>query len=227
MKDWFVAQEYELRFAIEFMQTSFYKTLFNDMIAGNQKVSEGYTSDLILKEFFNGSKEEWQKFVTHITNKNCLDIGPSVFTPLSTWDVAKNRYTIEPMFAQLNEWQVNNLGNSAFKDMTMNYGYNAEELIPDLVNKINGAIYCRNMLDHTPDWISVLSNIKQYAKKGCKLLLWSDLDHKGTANEGHYDITTDIPSFKELIKGFKFNIIREYQDKARDFINWGCYAEKI
>lgn len=227
MKDWNVAQNYEFKFAVEFMQTPFYRNLFNDMIAGKQKVSEGYISDLILKEFFDNSKDEWNKFVSFINGKNCLDIGPSVFTPLSTWDVAKERYIIEPMFAMLNEWQVNNLGNSAFKDMKMNYGWSAEQNIPELVNNINGAIYCRNMLDHTPDWLEVLVNITKYAKRGCKLLLWNDLDHKGHANEGHYDITTDVDSFKNIVKTLGFKIIREYQDKEREFINWGCFAEKI
>src|SRR5581483_3568069 len=95
-----------------------------------------------------------------------------------------------------------------------------------LAGRIDGAILCRNMLDHTPRWAFVLGNIAAYAAVGCKLLLWTDLDHLGTADEGHYDITNDSASFKRLVEALGFRVIREHSAERAE-LNWGCFAEKV
>jgi hypothetical protein len=82
------------------------------------------------------------------------------------------------------------------------------------------------MLDHTPNWPFVLSNISAYAMSGCHLLCWTDLYHRGSADEGHYDITPDKDSFRRLINQLGFRIIREYSDKMRKEMNLGFIAIK-
>lgn len=225
VKCWAISQDYEFKSAITFMKQESFIALLNDLVAGKQKISNGYASDLLLKEFFDSSRDEWQEFMKFIEGKRCLDIGPCIFSPLSSWDIASQKYVIEPLYEKVNEWQKLNLGHSAFESMIC-FGEKAEVIIPELVGQIDGAIYCRNMLDHTPTWPWILSNISSYATVGCKLLFWCDLDHKGTADSGHYDITSDIESFKRLIIQFGFKIIREYQDEQRFKLNWGCFAEK-
>ena len=225
-KTWAISQNYELEHAVIFMKQQTFIDLLNDMVAGNQKISNGYVSDLLLREFFSSSLEEWKNFMRFIEGKRCMDIGPCVFSPLSGWDIASEKYIIEPLYEKVNEWQLLNFGHSAFENMII-YGQRAEVLIPELVGYIDGAIYCRNVIDHSPSWPFILSNISLYAAVGCKLLFWSDLDHKGTADDGHYDITSDIKSFKRLIIQFGFKIIREYQDEQRFGSNWGCFGEKI
>ncbi len=224
-KTWDISQDYEFEAAVSFMERPSFKDMFDELTTGKQKMSEGCTGELFLKEFFNNSKKDWSEFVRFITNKKCLDIGPCVMSAIAGWDVASHRYIIEPLFPKIDRWQKHNLGQSAFEGMIC-YGQKADVLIPELIGKIDGAIVCRNMLDHTPMWPFILSAISSYAATGSKLLLWCDLDHGGYADDGHYDITTDIDSFKRLVNQFGFKIIREYQDKDRASINWGCFAEK-
>ncbi|MFN7906413.1 MAG: hypothetical protein ACK5P5_14625, partial [Pseudobdellovibrionaceae bacterium] len=174
-KTWGVSQAYELKHAIGFMQEPHFGALFKDHISGKLNVSTGYKDTIILNEFFAGENQdvEWKKFLEHISGKICVDIGPCVYSPLATWDVAGKRIAIEPLFEPIDRWQKQHLGRSVFENLTC-YSTGADEFIPELFNKIDGAIYCRNMLDHTPNWAFVLSNIASYAIPGCKLLLWND-----------------------------------------------------
>ena len=96
-----------------------------------------------------------------------------------------------------------------------------------IYSAVDGAIFCRNMLDHTPHWRAVLDNISAYACTGSKLLLWTDLDHRGDADEGHYDISSDVGRFANHIRELGFRIVREYSDAGRHELNWGCFAEKL
>ncbi len=224
-KTWNVSQEYELNHAIEFMQQEHFLKLYSDLMAGRQRVSQGYVSDLILQEFFDNSKEQWQSFVDHIRNKTTLDIGPCVMSPIAGWDVSLQRHIIEPLYLPIHEWQIKNLGRSVFSELIC-HGQQAEQPVPELFGMVDGAIFCRNMLDHTPHWPFVLSLISSYAAKGCRLLLWTDLDHGGKANEGHYDITPDSDSFRRLIVSLGFRIERECHNEKRADKNWGCFAVK-
>jgi hypothetical protein len=224
-KTWEISQDYEFEHAVTFMNTSNFRTLAKSVHDGEMNISTGYTSDLLLREFFAGEDALWRKFVTEISNKNCLEIGPAVLSTLAVWDVVKERHVIEPLIDKIEDWQLANLGFSVFEGLQIHH-HGAEKFIPELVSKIDGAIYCRNCLDHTPKWAFILGNISQYAAPGCSLLLWLDLDHRGIADEGHYDITTEPEEFKRLLDAFGFDIVREYEDQERFELNWGCFAIK-
>lgn len=220
------AQKYELDHAIVFMKSDYFKNLHKDFIVGSLNISNGHCDDLMLKEFFLDNKNNWFEFIKHIKDKNCLDIGPCVFSPLSTWDIAKKRYGIEPLYNKINYWQKQNLSSSVYENMDV-FNESAEKLIKNLVNQIDGAILCRNMLDHTDKWPFVLINMANYAKPKCKLLLWTDLHHYGKEDEGHFNITMDVNAFKLFIKTIGFRIIREFNNPDRATLNWGCFAEKV
>jgi hypothetical protein len=224
-KTWNGSQQYELHHSIVFMDTPDFRKLADAHHGGRMIMSNGYVNDLMLREFFAGDKSEWRRFVEHITDKSCLEIGPAVLSPLSAWDVAARVHVIEPLLNEVEEWQRNNLGYSLF-DGLEKHAHGAEEVVPEAVGKIDGAIYCRNCLDHTPHWPFILANMALYASPGCKLLLWLDLDHRGIADEGHYDITTDPAAFKRLIEALGFDIEREFEVTERHELNWGCFATK-
>jgi glycosyltransferase involved in cell wall biosynthesis len=225
-KNWQSAQKYELKHAINLMKSDYFKNLHKDFMSGHLYVSKGYSDNLMLKEFFMNDKNKWLEFVEYIKNKNCLDIGPCVFSPISTWDITKKKYGIEPLYKEINQWQKQNLVNSSYEKMRV-FNEPAEKLIKEIVNQIDGAILCRNMLDHSDKWPFILINIANYAKPGCKLLLWTDLHHFGKEDDGHFNITLNVDSFKLFIKTIGFKIIREVNEPNREELNWGCFAKKI
>jgi hypothetical protein len=224
-KVWVDSQKYELEHAIGFMDAPFFRQLFAETKAGKLNLSTGHRDSLMLKEFFGGARAQFDQFVAHITDKSCLDVGPCVLSPLSAWDVAKQRFAVEPLVPSIEAWQRKHLGGSVYEGITA-YPIPGEQLVPEIVGKIDGAILCRNMLDHTPKWPFVLANISAYAARGCRLLLWTDLDHRGDADEGHYDITTEPEHFRNFVVQLGFDIQSEYSDTQRHELNWGCSAVK-
>jgi hypothetical protein len=223
-KTWAQSQRYELDHAIAFMKEPSFRQLHADWRAGKLNASTGHRDALMLQEFFGGDRQSFDQFFKNIAGKSCLDIGPCVFSPLSAWDVAGPRFAIEPLLSPIDEWQRTNLGESSYRDIK-GFARPAEEFIREL--RIDGAILCRNMLDHTPKWPFVLANISAYAAPGCKLLLWTDIDHGGEEDEGHYNITSDVSDFRNLVRQLGFRIVREYQSTGRPETNWGCFAERL
>jgi hypothetical protein len=62
-KTWIISQNYELNHAIFFMKQTGFINLLQDFIDGNQNISTGYKNELIMKEFFKNSIEEWDRFL--------------------------------------------------------------------------------------------------------------------------------------------------------------------
>jgi hypothetical protein len=221
-KTWEQSQRYELEHAIGFMDSAFFREHFRNLKSGHYNISTGYRDALLMSEFFGSSEEAFENFQHHITGKTCLDIGPCVASQITGWDVAKTRIAIEPLLEPIEAWQRRTFGSSIY-DGFEKHVRSAEDFL-DL--QVDGAIVCRNMLDHTPRWPFVLSNISSYAMPGCKLLLWTDLDHEGEADAGHYDIGCKPEVFKRLLENLGFRVIREHTAQ-RNEINWGCFAERL
>jgi hypothetical protein len=225
-KNWTASQEYEWNATVQFMSTDEFRELATDATTNEAlRISNGYTPALTLKEFFGGSEEGWREFTSHIEGKRCLEIGSCTSSMLSSWDTASERFVIEPLADRVSAWQREHLGFSLYEGLTT-YSIGADEYLPSLDRLINGAIYCRNCIDHSPNWMFILSNISTYAGPGCKLLLWNDIYHVNGADSGHYDLTQDPASMSRLIHALGFDIEREYIDKEREDLNWGCYASK-
>ncbi len=224
-KTWEASQEYELMHAIGFMKSPDFINLAQQFKNGQLKASTGYCNQLFLKEYFRNEPKLWDAFIQDVKNKKCLEIGPCVMSALSSWEFASERHIVEPLLEPIEKWQKQNLGFSVFEGL-IGHSKGAEVLIESLVGKIDGAIFCRNCLDHSPSWPFILANISQYAAAGCKLLLWTDIDHGGLEDEGHYEITKDAASFRRLIESLGFEVQREYSDEMRVEKNWGCFAVK-
>lgn len=225
IKNWSISQTYEMNHAKQFMEGDFFIGLYHNLKLGKLQSSSGHVDPLMLKEFFDEDIEKWRSFLNFIVAKDVMDIGPCVMSPLATWDGPRKKIIIEPLFNEIDHFQRSKFGGSVFEGLTC-HATSAEFFINDYYNKIDGAILCRNMLDHTPNWPFVLSNISAYAMSGCYLLCWTDLDHRGSADEGHYDITPDKDSFRRLINQLGFQIIREYSDEMRKEKNFGFVAIK-
>jgi hypothetical protein len=225
-KTWALSQEYEWSATTQFMSTAAFKELATEAVTNeNLKISNGFAPELTLKEFFGGSEVSWRQFTSHIEGKRCLEIGSCTSSILSSWDTASDRIVIEPLAERVSKWQMENLGFSLYEGLTT-HSIGADEYLPALKNQIDGAIYCRNCIDHSPNWMFILSNISSYAAPGCKLLLWNDIYHVNGTDSGHYDLTQDPAAMKRLIHALGFDIIREYIDQEREDLNWGCYASK-
>lgn len=221
------AQEYEERCNNSWQNT--YAPILlkhlNDCKQSGEKT--WYSEEIWLSEFFNSSKEEFLKFEQEISEKNNLEIGSGPFGFLQGLYWLKNRTTIEPLLEQYKAKQIECLGESWLLDESQKfYSKPSEILIPELIGKIDGFIVCRNCLDHTQDWRNVLENISKYASKGCYFMFWSDLYHVNGADSGHFNITDNVDEFKNILKGYGFDIIREYRANRGD-IDFGCFAKKI
>jgi hypothetical protein len=202
-KTWERSQEYELDHAYGFMSEPFFVDLFARFQRGEMQTSNGYLNELLVHEFFEDNPQLFRDFLSAIQGKACLDIGPCVFSPLLTWDGIGEAYAIEPLGDSVREWQRKRFGGSAFDNMNLK-SIGADVFLEELASRIDGAIHCRNMLDHTPNWPFVLANISAYAAPGCHFLFWTDIDHGGTADEGHYDICPQSSSIKRLIEQLGF-----------------------
>jgi hypothetical protein len=224
-KSWFAAQEYELEHAIGFMSEPFFTDLFNRYKAGELSSATGYFNELFVREFFASDVGLFRRFLDKIQDKACLDVGPCVFTPLVTWHGIGASAAIEPLGEAVRDWQQRHFGKLVFDDLELRT-VGADVFIPEYESRFDGVIHCRNMLDHTPNWPFVLSNISAYAAPGCHLLFWTDIDHHGIADAGHFDICSDAVQLKRLIQRLGFDIERDFEASDRPEANWGCVAVK-
>ena len=224
-KTWQVSQQYEWNATEEFMQTASFADLMLGYQTGKFDALSGYKDPSIVKEFFANSTERYNHFLEEIAGKARLDVGPCLATPLNQWGGGTESFVIEPLLEKVIKFQKEKFGFSLF-DNCIGFNLPAEDTIDHLVNRIDGVIYCRNCIDHSPLWPFILANISKYATKGCYLMIWNDLDHNGSADEGHYDITTETKYFKNLIEALGFEILNEYTDKDRVGVNVGYLAIK-
>jgi len=226
-KSWKGSQKYEFKAAREFMETPF----FSDLMIRNKKLRDEQSNTLdmglLFSDFFQNDQMKVDNFVGNMTGKNCLEVGPCCSTVLANWWFIKNRYIIEPLLSKIKEYQTARFGYTLF-DETINYACPAEILITELIGKIDGAIICRNCIDHTPNWPFVLNNMVSYMAPGATLLIWNDIYHLDGVDEGHYDITDNIENYKSLLSnlgliiGYEFS----YDVNKRRALNYGCIAQK-
>lgn len=225
-KSWEASQDYELKNAIAFMEGDFFKSLFSDLMSGRRNVSMGYKDELLMREFFGDEDAAWTEFLQHITKKRVMEIGPCVASELASWDIAAERYIVEPLYGQIAAYQRKVFGTTCFEDLVC-YDKPAEELIDELVGRIDGAVLVRNCLDHTPGWPFILSNIALYTTPRAYLLLWTDLYHHDGVDAGHYNLTQNKDAFRRLIENIGFRILKTYSHSESADINFGCLARRI
>lgn len=212
------AQVYEKHYATEWLDHNFERVY--------KEVSDKKKQKHIISDEFFRTQYQWNKFVNYIERKTCLEIGSGPAGALIRWYWAKKRIIIDPLASQYKRLSLKKFGKSLFTDDMILYSQKAETYLPYLRNTIDGVIVCRNVLDHCANPIKVIRNISQYAKRGCYLLLWTDIYHTKGHNEGHTNITKSKKEFENIIKKNNFEIHYTFRLGKRNTLNYGCVARK-
>lgn len=219
------AQHFEWKNNRQEIRTSFanlYSRVENEIASGG--LWHGANDD-----FFCGDNALFAQFVEHVRTRKCLEIGSGPFGYLLPARWIEDRAIIEPLAEKYRAEQLRLTGKTFFTDDVKVFASSAETVIPELVGLVEGAIICRNVLDHCDDPLSVFGNIAKYAAPGCYLLLWTDIWHVGGIDDdGHRNITRSPEVIDALLDGLGFNIIRP-SARVRDpneFIEYGRIAQK-
>lgn len=217
------AQYYEITFAERWLREN------GDWVwdAVNRAQSgERYLQELILAEFFAKDRTVWEQFSHSLDGKAVLDIGTGPVPAHACWPYAGRKFVIDPLASEYDRLCKAMFGRSWFDGMRL-YSVDAEHWVPDLRGAIDGAIVCRNCLDHCREPYLILSNIAAYAAPGCALMFWTDLFHLDGHDHGHTDITRDRDGIRRMVENLGFEIVREVPDSpARGTIQFGCFALK-
>ncbi len=166
-------------------------------------------------------------FMKYIADKKCLEIGSGPFGYLGPRDWINQRYIIDPLILFYRQSELELLGKTFFTDDIKLYNINAEEMVDELVEQIDGAIICQNTLDHCNDPKQILYNISKYAAIGCYFLLWTDIYHK-QCDQGHRNITKDTDEMDEMLRNLGFELIGKTSNVRNDdsTIAYGRLARK-
>jgi hypothetical protein len=216
--DHVAAQKYELNHSRMWLKDNF-KRLYPDI------TDKARQRAVVSEEFFT-DRESWEKFISHIEGKTCLEIGSGPAGALTRWFWAGKRVIVDPLANQYKQLSLEMFGKSWFTDDMELVSAPAEDIIPALVGKVDGVIVCRNALDHCARPMDVLATFEKYAVPGCYLLLWSDLWHLHGHNEGHTNITQDVEAFKADIAKLGFRIDHSFKNTEQETLNYGCTAIK-
>jgi hypothetical protein len=165
-----------------------------------------------LHEFFAGDPRLWEDFAASLEAKALLDVGGGPIPTPALWRWPAPRRVLDPL---ANDYKrlADAIDPTWFEGIELHQG-TAETFLPDLEGAIDGAIVCRNCLDHCAEPYLVLSNIASYAAPACALLLWSDLFHLHGHDEGHADTTRDKAGFRRLVRNLGFDIAREVPEPS-------------
>ena len=176
-------------------------------------------------QWFLGNRDLFTKFVEHVRDRKCLEIGSGPFGHLAPCWWIKDRVVIDPLVQQYRAYEIELFGESWFDGVTL-IDSQAEETISELVGKVDGFITTRNALDHCEDWLAIMNNISEYASSGCWLLLWTDIWHLAGHDEGHHNITRSVEAMDKLLHGLGFDIVQHGQliRKPDEFIEYGRLA---
>ena len=217
------AQDYEITFAERWLRengANIWQAI--DALDPNER----RTSPGNLREFFDDDQTMWQAFAKGAAGKATMDIGTGPVPAPVLWPWFGEKYAIDPLSSEYDRLCKWIFGRSWFEGIDARNA-EAETLQPDLVDKIDGLIFCRNCLDHCREPYIILANISAYAAPGCALMLWSDIYHLDGHDHGHTDITTDRPGFRRVIEAMGFEILREVPlVEDRGTIQFGCFAIK-
>jgi len=228
------AQKYEFNYHLNFLQQNF-KNIYDEIktsIArfetdGEMLIGPGNW----LKEFFQNDLSRWQTFVKQVKDKQCLEVGSGPCGASCYWHFIKNWHVIDPLVEEYKSNIISTFNENWWWDWLKLHPQNAEIIIPELIDKIDGAIMCRNALDHTENPMLVLNNISQYAAHGCKLLLWTDLYHIHGHDAGHRNVCDSKDKFRTFMTELNFSIDYETPNlrngPTEEVIEFGCMATKL
>jgi hypothetical protein len=179
-------------------------------------------------QWFGGDAALWGEFVEHVRPRKALEIGSGPFGYLGPcWWIA-DRVIVDPLVDVYRQEELRVAGGTFFDDGVKTFAQPAELLVPELVGAVDGAIVCRNALDHTEDPLRILWNIGEYAAPGCWLLFWTDIWHLAGLDDGHRNITRQPGVLDSLLTGLGFEIVkngRQIRDE-REYLEYGRLARR-
>lgn len=216
------AQSYE-KDSSEITIKDHFANVYQAVQEGKEKgILWGSSNDIWFED--NATLADFMKF---IADKKCLEIGSGPFGYLGPRDWIKQRYIVDPLINFYRQSELLLLNKTFFTDDIKTYNMNAEELVDELVGKIDGAIICQNTLDHCNDPKQILINISKYAATGCYLLLWTDIWHN-QCNQGHRNITKNPEEMDEMLRSLGFELIGKTSNVRNDdsTIEYGRLARK-
>lgn len=179
-------------------------------------------------QWFQGDESLFQQFVEHVRERKVLEIGPGPFGHIAPCYWMKDRAVIEPLVDRYRELQIKAAGETFFTDKIKAYAQPAEVVIDELIGAVDGAIICRNALDHCEDPLAVLYNLGKYAAPGAWLLLWTDIWHLEGHDDGHQSITKSPEVFETFLRAVGFEVVKrgaQVRD-GRGYIEYGCIAKR-
>lgn len=223
------AQKYELISNNQWVDESFVDIMkYIDGVRSTNEINSHY-----LDLFFQNSESVWMDFYNkNMKGKKTLECssGPCGVMPLWGHLISNKKIIIDPLIIEYNKYILNKFGKSWFLPDTIMYDKCVEELVPELVNTINGFILFRNGIDHLEDPKKAMENLSKYAMTGCKLLFWGDLKHIEATDEGHCEKVVDTPEeFERIIENLNFKILYRspiIRDPSK-VLDYGCVAIKI
>lgn len=227
------AQKYELNYHINWLKQNFDKLYEETQAARSMFESHGEITigeEKWLPWFFKNSDTCWKTFVNKIKDKPCLEVGTGPCGVCCKWHFIKTWYAVDPLLTAYNQTMLEMFHKSWIPDSINMYSQSAEILIPELINKINGAIVCVNALDHVDEPLRVMDNLSEYAVPGCKLLLWADIYYPYGHDEGHRNLCKSPEIFRSWITDRNFSIDYEttpIREKGSRSIEFGCVATKL
>jgi hypothetical protein len=179
-------------------------------------------------EFFGDDVGLYRAFADRLAGRRLLEVGPGPLPAIAYFPQASLRVAIDPLISKYSAEISAAFGDDPVFAGIRCHAAKAEELFAEYEGKIDGAIVCRNALDHLDHPEFVLSNFATYAAPGCALLLWTDLFHLNGHDEGHHNITRDVSSFSRLISNLGFRIERRCPpNEGRPTIAFGCFAIRL
>lgn len=179
-------------------------------------------------EWFLGDVELFNSWVEHVRNRKCLEIGSGPFGHIAPCYWMTDRVIIEPLVDRYRSTQLELTGKTFFTDDIKCLASPAEQVIPELIGKVDGFIACRNALDHCEDPMTILLNLADYAAPGCWFLLWTDIWHLAGLDAGHHNITKAERAMDAYLEGLGFEIVKR-GGKIRDaaeYVEYGVIARK-
>lgn len=205
-KIWEYSQVYEFDYTRQWMEGA----PFRDYLA-SLRSNKSVIIETLKGYFFRGNEAEFDELCQHAKGRQNLEIGPSCSPLIYGFNPTIPPYIIEPMGEKVVEYQRQHFGFDVFESGRL-FSVDAAKPIAELEGAIDGLIYVRNCIDHSPKWPFIVSNIARYAAPGCKLLFWSEMNHGAEPDIGHYNITDDVSDFLRLVEALGFRIDRHFSN---------------
>ncbi|MEX0343826.1 MAG: hypothetical protein AB3N20_02810 [Rhizobiaceae bacterium] len=220
-KVWENSQIYEFKHSRLFMESAHFAAYLESYKSGEPIFEQA----LRVHFFPEGSDEEIAALVDHARARNNLEIGPSCGPVIFGFDAAKPPTIIEPVGEKIVEYQQEKFGFNVFENARL-LSIDAAKPVAELEGAVDGAIYVRNCIDHSPKWPFIMSNIARYAAPGCRLIFWSEMNHGPEPDMGHYNMTDDVNDFLRFTEALGFRIDRHFSDDPA-LPDLGIIATKI